>query len=108
MLTEMSPSQSRVSANGRVGATAAVYTAAILGMPSCASNFFARNLRNFLFTVEYLTAEVLELAGNASKDLKASILFNLYFDAHHHTSYMTFHLAGQAYHPAPLAACHSW
>ena len=66
-----------MSANGRVGATAAVYTAAILGKKCWSSQVF-----DHLFSVavsnvvcsEYLTAEVLELAGNASKDLKVCFI----------------------------------
>ena len=54
-----------------MGATAAVYSAAILGEFNicCVTRCLRRN-------IEYLTAEVLELAGNASKDLKVNCLFS--------------------------------
>jgi histone H2A len=54
----------RVQNNNRVGATAAVYAAAIV------SHCKIENLASTFLQMEYLCAEVLELAGNASKDLK--------------------------------------
>ena len=67
MLTLSSP-QNRAASGGRVGATAAVYSAAILGKLLFCNLKPERCVNRY--TAEYLTAEVLELAGNASKDLK--------------------------------------
>ncbi|KFO14285.1 Histone H2A.V, partial [Balearica regulorum gibbericeps] len=55
--------KTRTTSHGRVGATAAVYTPTAGRLGATAAVYSAAIL-------EYLTAEVLELAGNASKDLK--------------------------------------
>lgn len=64
--------KNRTTSHGRVGATAAVYSAAILEYLTaevspalCLSNQLTQHIRRISFF-----AQVLELAGNASKDLK--------------------------------------
>jgi histone H2A len=72
--------KSRSTSNGRVGATAAVYSAAILEYLTAGKSFlnhhelfsrrFEISVAHFYYYFFSHFAEVLELAGNASKDLK--------------------------------------
>lgn len=61
--------KNRTTSHGRVGATAAVYSAAILEYLTAEVNIVLEILPRIL-NKNYVYLKVLELAGNASKDLK--------------------------------------